>query len=942
MDLVGQNLGQYRVVEPIGAGGMASVFKAYQPGLDRYVAVKVLPAQHALTPGFKERFMIEAKAVAQLSHPNILPIYDVGIDNNISYFAMKYVPGETLRDVMQRPISLEQVCDYIDQLAGALDHAHEKGILHRDIKPVNILVEGEWLLLADFGLAKIVESTQALTATGSSMGTPAYISPEQAVGKPIDHRTDIYSLGIVLYEMVTGQVPYSGETPMGVIFKHVHEPLPLPRQVKPGLPEAVELVILKALAKKPEDRFNSVGALATALREAVEKGTTEITISSLPTADQSPQNIDQTIPHQAGITAPAHNVDDVVEAPVAARRQPPWLWIGLGVVVLFLLGGAIIVMSRGGADQSNTNQQEFISAEADSETPPDNSLADVAETEPNPTATDVVESAAEVTEAADETELPTPTDEPTVAPAVVEATATSPPAATSQPANQSSVPSEGRSFTNVPQLSASAVLGRGPINELTVSPNGEAVAVASSLGIWLYSLPSLEFAGLLENQGSGSETVAWSPNETKLASGNDDGLVQIWDIANKQVLQTLEGHTGPVISVAWSPDGAKLASGSEDALIRIWDVDTGQEVSTLSGHLYEPYGLAWSPDGGQLASASRDTTVRVWDIVSGGELQKLESHLDEVNSIDWSPDGTQLVTSSNDLTIRIWNTVDWQEENILSGHTGWIFNAAWSPDGSQIASGSLDGTIRIWDADSGEELGLLEGHTQPGVIAVWSPTGASQLISGGTDGTIRVWDTGTGQETGQLSDHTSLLRDVAWSPNGAQLAAVGFDGAVRMWDVTTQEEVQTIPAVGQFLLSVSWSPDGRQIATGDSEGVVNVWNVANGQAVHSLTGHADQITQVGWSPDGSQIASASWDGTIRLWDPASGARLRELAGHTDVVNTLSWSPDGNQLASGSDDRVVIIWDADNGAEMHRFEGKTSDDVYQYFLQSSWHQSGQKY
>jgi serine/threonine protein kinase len=267
MNLIGQTLGKYQIVELIGKGGMATVYKAYQPGLDRYVAVKVVSAQQIPIPGLKERFIREAKAVAQLSHPNILPIYDVGLEGDISYFVMKYVVGgRTLRDLMGQPMDLPTVSHYIDQAGRALDHAHERGILHRDVKPTNMLLEGDWLLLADFGLAKIAEGDVALTGTGMVMGTPAYVSPEQAESKLVDHRTDIYSLGIVLYEMVTGQVPYKGGMPVGVIVKHITEPLPPPRHLKPDLPETVEQIILKAVAKAPADRYDRAGELAEALR----------------------------------------------------------------------------------------------------------------------------------------------------------------------------------------------------------------------------------------------------------------------------------------------------------------------------------------------------------------------------------------------------------------------------------------------------------------------------------------------------------------------------------------------------------------------------------------------------------------------------------------------------------------------------------------------------
>jgi predicted membrane protein len=272
--LVGATVGQYRIVEQIGIGGMATVFKAYQPALDRYVAIKVLPAQHALTPGFSERFIREAKAVAQLNHPNILPIYDFGQEADLSYIVSKYVSAGTLKERLTQPLSLQQAARLIEQLAGALDHAHERGILHRDVKPSNVLVdEGEWALLTDFGLAKMIAGESDLTGSGVGVGTPAYMSPEQIMGAEIDHRSDIYALGIILYEMVTGRVPYEAETPMAIVLMHVQQDPTLPRLANPDLPEAVERIILKAMAKKPDERFQSAGEMAQALKRAAEEAT---------------------------------------------------------------------------------------------------------------------------------------------------------------------------------------------------------------------------------------------------------------------------------------------------------------------------------------------------------------------------------------------------------------------------------------------------------------------------------------------------------------------------------------------------------------------------------------------------------------------------------------------------------------------------------------------
>ena len=268
--LTGQTLGQYRLLEQIGRGGMATVYKGYQPALERYVAIKILPTYLAHEPDFAARFEREAKSAARLNHPHILPVYDFGREGELNYIVMRYVEAGTLKERLGKPLELERAVELITQIGAALDYAHRHGVVHRDVKPANVLMDEEgWPLLSDFGLARMMEASVQLTKTGVGVGTPAYMSPEQGQGLAVDGRTDVYSLGVVLYEMLTGRVPFEAETPMAVVLKHITAPLPLPRQVNPSIPEAVEWVILKALAKDPDDRYATVGEMVAALREAV-------------------------------------------------------------------------------------------------------------------------------------------------------------------------------------------------------------------------------------------------------------------------------------------------------------------------------------------------------------------------------------------------------------------------------------------------------------------------------------------------------------------------------------------------------------------------------------------------------------------------------------------------------------------------------------------------
>ena len=242
--LVGKSLGQFRIVEHIGAGGMASVFKAYQPTLDRYVAIKVLPAYHARDPIFVKRFTQEARSVAKLAHPNIVQIHDFGEQDNITFIVMEYVESGTLKDrLKERPLTVPEAVDFVIQAAEGLGCAHSHGIIHRDVKPANMLLRKDGhLLLSDFGIAKILEGTVNLTRVGTGIGTPQYMSPEQGTGQPVDRRSDIYSLGIVLYHTLTGRVPFTGDSPLSITVKHLNDSIPIENLRVKGVPQPIEQV----------------------------------------------------------------------------------------------------------------------------------------------------------------------------------------------------------------------------------------------------------------------------------------------------------------------------------------------------------------------------------------------------------------------------------------------------------------------------------------------------------------------------------------------------------------------------------------------------------------------------------------------------------------------------------------------------------------------------
>ncbi|MEP7200395.1 MAG: serine/threonine-protein kinase, partial [Chloroflexota bacterium] len=423
-DLIGQQLGQYKIIAQLGKGGMATVYKAEQMSLQRMIAVKVLPAYLAHDETFRERFIQEARAVARLSHPHILPVFDFGETDELAYIAMDLVQGGTLATKMGQPLALPFIASIIEQIASALDYAHAHGVVHRDVKPSNIMLreDGETALLTDFGLAKMAESTSALTRTGVGVGTPEYLSPEQGQGLSVDWRTDLYSLGVVMYEMLTGHIPFEAETPLAVIIKHISEPLPHPRVLNPNLPLAIDEVIEKAIAKRPEDRYQKGAEMAAALRRVTQDQAMTVTLPPpvpLVVPETSKPTTPPVMPTDPGGKEAAASAQTMVKLAPPIAAQPsgkrPWPLIAIAALVLLavLAGGGFAVVSGLNPAQ-----------------PTPTALAVVAATTTSATAVAIVSTP---TAALSPTPIPTvaantPTTAPTVAPTNTSIPPTAPPA----------------------------------------------------------------------------------------------------------------------------------------------------------------------------------------------------------------------------------------------------------------------------------------------------------------------------------------------------------------------------------------------------------------------------------------------------------------------------------------------------------------------------------
>jgi WD40 repeat protein/serine/threonine protein kinase len=931
-------LGDYQIVREVGRGGMGVVYEAVQISLGRRVALKVLPFAAALDTKQLQRFKNEAQAAAHLQHTHIVPVYAVGCERGVHFYAMQFIDGHTLAAIIRelRKLSGQEAAESsaeASSLAGelvsgrwapskptptrepptgpytppaepptpvpspltatppvaalstersarssaffrtvarlgvqaaeALEHAHQLGVIHRDIKPANLLVDAMGRLwVTDFGLARLGNDA-GLTMTGDLLGTIRYMSPEQALAKrvAVDARTDVYSLGVTLYELLTLEPAYNGKNREEVLRQIAFEEPQAPRRLNRAVPAELETIVLKAMSKHPDERYATAQEFAQDLERFLE---------DKPIKARRPSLL-----HQARKWARRHKT--VVRA---------------AGVVLILAVAALAVSTAlvWRADQElRRNLYYHLIAGAEREWTANN-LGRM-----------------------------------------------------QQLLDECPEKLRGWEWHYLRRLrfkTLSPLRHEGAVFCAVFSPDGKRIASSGGEGmIRLWDAATGQLLRKIPAHDDVVHSIAYSLDEQYIASGCKDGTVKLWDADTGRALRTFTGHV-EVHSVAFSPDGRHLASGGgtdagESGEVNIWEVATGKKALSLSSPPPKVWCVRFSPDGGRLAAGGGGPEIgggvaKIWDIRTGQETITFRLPPRGIRGMAFSPDGKRLAAVAGTVTIepnqevKVWDTQTGREVHSLRGHVGGLQTVAFSPDGRRLASGGLDQTIKLWDTATGREVLTLRGHLYNILSVAFSPDG-NRLVSASPDKTVRVWDaspmeSATGEEFMTFRGHGGPVTSVAFHPaDGVCVASGSADATVKLWDPWSGRELHSLVHANP-IWALAFSPDGRRLVAGGGQ-KLTVWDVTTAKELFPPAQTADMVLSVAFNADGKWIASSTFRPMIQLFDAATGRETRTpLRVHNFAIHAVAFSPrDGHLLASADVDSNVDLWDAQRGQALRVLE-----------------------